>query len=335
MAKFREEEKIRQESFRKTYLQYFTTLSQENGAYKNVSRTFALPEKCAEENLFEEIREPALQFFKEKAIKWHDGKKYGEREYKPSNHLCDSQVSCVNFLFPFSDKPSALAELLRPFFPAVNKMLPIENGRFITFEWIGKEDYLKEKASRSGKRTRGANCTSADAAVLFEDKSGNKQAVLIEWKYTEFYGRASLKKSKSGTNRVATYEPIYKKNNCLKNSKEWNFEDLFYEPLYQFMRQQFLAQEMEENKELGANIVRVLHIAPRHNLNFRNITSPKLRGLGDSATDVWKKLLKKPDRFLSLSTEELFSRFPVARFPELLNWWKYISKRYSWIEERN
>ena len=96
----------------------------------------------------------------------HDG-----QDGKPSNHMCDSQVCCANFLFPFADKPEALAALLKPIFPNLQEMLPIEDGLYMAFEWIGKDNYLHE-VSRNGLRSRGANFTSADAAVRFRCTAG-------------------------------------------------------------------------------------------------------------------------------------------------------------------
>ncbi|RPI07635.1 MAG: hypothetical protein EHM71_10125 [Zetaproteobacteria bacterium] len=145
----------------------------------------------AEENLFPEIRQAALAYFKAHGIQWHDG-----HDGKPSNHLCDSQVCCVNLLFPFAHRPDALAAVLRPLFPALRAMLPIEGGQYVTFEWIGKENYLKERTGAKGTRTRGANCTSADAAVVFERTDGTRQTLLIEWKHTESYGPVPLRLAK-------------------------------------------------------------------------------------------------------------------------------------------
>lgn len=59
-------------------------------------------------------------------------------------------------------------------------MLPVENRQYVAFEWIGQENYLGERISRNGRRTRGANFTSADAAVLFERSDKKRQMVLIE-----------------------------------------------------------------------------------------------------------------------------------------------------------
>jgi hypothetical protein len=98
------------------------------------------------------------------------------------------------------------------------------------------------------------------------------------------------------------------------------------------MRQQFLAHEMEKAHELEADVVSLLHISPAHNLDFKTITSPALKPLGSSATDVWSELVKTPGRFISVNTEDLFGRFDVADIPKLKNWQKYITTRYSWIK---
>lgn len=306
---------------------YFSDAARADGIYKGKPRAFCVPLEYAEENLFPEIRQSAPAHFATHSIKWHDG-----QNGKPSNHLCDSQVCCVNFLFPFADKPGALAEVLRPTFPAIREMLPIETGQYVTFEWIGQENYLGERISRNGKRTRGANFTSADAAVMFERMDRKRQIVLIEWKYTESYGGTSLKIAKSGTDRTEIYKPLFRRDDCpLDKDLLPNFDSLFFEPFYQFMRQQFLAHEMEKAHELGANIVSVLHIAPLHNTDFRKVTSPKLTNLGQTATSVWSKLVRTRGRFISIGTEQLFGNLSVEQIPEMRTWLEYIGARYTWV----
>lgn len=308
-------------------MQYFSTAARLDGVYKGKPRSFCLPLDNAEENLVPEIRKTALEHFAKHEIKWHDG-----QNGKPSNHLCDSQVCCVNFLFPFADKPEALAEVLRPIFPELDRMLPVDDEGHVSFEWIGKHNYLGEKISRNGKRTRGANYTSADAIVKFARKNGQRQVVLIEWKYTESYPRTSLKFSKSGTDRTGIYRHLFERDDCPINKDLLpSFDALFHEPFYQFMRQQFLANEMEKARELDADIVSLLHIAPAHNGDFRNVTSPKLNHLGESATGIWKKLVPPNDRFITVSTEQLFGSLPVKHLPEIKSWVEYIHARYAWV----
>lgn len=330
MSKFLENEKQSQTIFKNT-APFFSYDARLDGIYKKKPRTFCVPSEFAEQNLYPPIREDALSHFAKHKIKWHDGK-----NGKPSNHLCDSQVCCVNFLFPFADQPQALAQVLRPIFPELERMLPVESGKYVSFEWIGQENYLREKNSQNGQRTRGANFTSTDAIISFERTDKKRQIVLIEWKYTESYSSTSLKKAKSGTDRSGIYQHLFNRADFpIDKTLLPNFEALFYEPFYQLMRQQCLAHEMEKFHEMDAEIVSLLHIAPAHNTNFRNVTSPELRKLGESATSVWGKLVKTKDRFISISSEKLFGNLSAATFPELKHWLEYIYQRYAWVGSGN
>jgi hypothetical protein len=330
MGSFLEREKINQTNF-KANSSTISVLAKQEGFYKTKGRTFCLPTNYAEENLYPAIREPALEFFAKNKIKWHDG-----TDEKPSNHLCSSQVCCVNFLFPFADQPTALAELLRPIFPEIKKMLPVEDDNYVSFEWIGEQNYLGEKNSPNNKRTRGANFTSADAILMFENNGLEKHIVLIEWKYTESYFRSPLHISKSGTDRTAIYRSLFDAPNAPINKELIrDFGDLFYEPFYQLMRQQFLAHEMEKFHELSADIVSLMHISPDHNLDFKRITSERLRPLGNTATDAWNRLVEPYGRFMSVPTEVLFSELNPQRFPTLADWTDYINSRYSWVLSLN
>jgi hypothetical protein len=328
METFLERERTSQTVFKQSS-PYISESARADGFYRGKSRSFCLPTEYAEQNLFPEIQSPALAYFATHKIKWHQG-----QNAKPNNHMCSSQVCCVNFLFPFSNKPVALAHILRPIFP-IDTMLPLESGNYVAFEWIGDKDYLCEKDARKGPRTRGANCTSADAAVMFQRTDGRNQIVLIEWKYTESYNGSSLKISKSGTDRSCIYRQLFESNDCpIVKDLLPEFDSLFFEPFYQFMRQQFLANEMEKARELHADLVTVLHIAPAQNKEFRAITSPKLKKIGDSATQVWKNLVKNPDNFISVCTEQLFGNLLVEELPEIKNWLEYIQARYPWIHMR-
>ena len=328
MGKFLESEKLFQSEFKENS-QTISTNARVDGVYKNKPRPFCLPLEFAEENLFAEIRKTSRDHFATHQIKWHDG-----QNRNPSNHMCDSQVCCVNFLFPFADKPEALAKVMSSIFPEIDKILPVENGLFVSFEWIGEKNYLGERITRNGQRTRGANFTSADAIVMFERVDKKKQIVLIEWKYTESYGHTFLKYAKSGTDRTKIYQHLFEKNDCpLDKNILPNYDSLFYEPFYQFMRQQFLAHEMEKAHEMGADIVSLLHITPSHNQDFLRITSPGLTHLGPSATGVWKKLVKEDGRFISISTEKLFGGLSEGEIPEIKSWKENINTRYRWVNQ--
>lgn len=325
MLPFLQSEKPKQAAF-KIASPSFSPSARADGVYKGHAYPFCLPVEFAAENLYPGIRQSAREYFARHGIHWHDG-----QAGNPSNHLCDSQVCCTNFLFPFADQPLALAALLGHQFE-IGEMLPIEDGQYVAFEWIGAQNYLGERVPRNGQRTRGANFTSADAAVLFRRPDGTKQMVLIEWKYTESYSSTPLQVAPSGTDRTKIYEHLWLAEDCpLDKRRIPSFGSLFYEPFYQFMRQQFLAHEMEKAHELGVDVVSLLHISPEHNADFKRVTAPDLAGLADSATGVWKKLVKPQDRFAAISTEMLFGWFPAEEFPQMKDWWEYISQRYNWV----
>lgn len=327
MGKFLESEKVRLSKF-KQESGYFSNESLADGFYRTKHRSYCVPRERSSENLFSGIRNSAINYFTEYEIIWHD-----VINKKPSNHLCDSMVSCVNFLFSFADKPMALKELFRPLFPTIEKILPMEkDGLFLALEWIGKENYLGERGGKRGRRTRGAHYTSADAAVMFQCKDKKKQIVLIEWKYTESYSPTSLMISRSGIDRTKIYEHLFQREDFpLKKELLPSFDSLFYEPFYQFMRQQALAHEMERFRELDAEVVSLLHIAPAMNKEFQRVTSPPLAELGETVIQIWKDLQRIPNRFHSISTEEMFSRLPIQDYPALDSWWEYITSWYSWI----
>jgi hypothetical protein len=147
----------------------------------------------------------------------------------------------------------------------------------------------------------------------------------------ESYSSTDLALGPSGKVWLATYRHLYDDpSSPLNRAVTPGYEALFFEPFYQLMRQQFLANEMEKTHEWGADIVNLLHIAPAHNLDFRRVTSPDLK-IGDlSAIDIWKKQVKSPNRFISVSTEMLFGNFSLCYPKMMIEWKEYITNRYLW-----
>lgn len=323
MGRFLESEKPKQVQFKHTSAK-ISEQARAEGLFKAKPRPFCLPPEYAQENLYPPIRQAVMAFFANHNIAWHQG-----QGGKPSNHLCSSQVACVNFLFPFAEKPEELANLLKPVFPQIDHMIPVEDGLYVSFEWIGAENYLGERVPKDGRRTRGANFTSADAMVMFEDRDTKRQAILIEWKYTESYASNYLGIAKSGTDRRKIYQHLFDDLDCIVDMDLLpGIDTLFYEPFYQFMRQQFLAAKMEAAREMGADVVSLLHISPDANEDFKRNTSPALSGLGATPTEIWKKLVKTDRRFISIHTEDLFRWFETE---EMEGWKAYMQNRYTWL----
>ena len=290
-------------------------------------RPWLIPLACAEENLFEGIRGDTLSYFREKAISWHD-KLPGER---PSNHLRDSQICCVNFPAPFAHNPKALAELFVPLFPSLRRLLPMEDDRFVAFEWIGLENYLCEPLYGRPRRSRGEYFTSADAAVRFHVSDGDVEIVLVDWKYTEACNGLPKGTSKNGTDRLSTYRPFYDAPECpLDKTILRRFDDLFYDPFDQLMRLQLLAREMERARELGQVLCGYAR-RPCGQRGRRASHVTCVAQLGTSACEVWQRLVRPPDRFLAVTIERWYNSLPVEHLPELEDWWSYLVRRYSWL----
>lgn len=291
-----------------------------------------------DENLYEPIRASAIAYFG-KRIAWH----------RMRGHVLSSQICCLNVLMPFATRPAALAALLAPAFPG-KTIAPVAiageafaDGApcYVAFEWTGHGNYLGE-VPEGARLTRGANSTSLDAMVLL-DVDGRREMLLIEWKYTESYGpglRDTMRVLPDGTEmssnkvRQERYaEKLFAPHGPLKADAEFTLADLFYEPFYQFARQQMLAFQLEKpahrDKEGGAERVLVLHLAPRENIAFKRITARKLVDRGETACGVWQSLLESPDRFDSRHIDDLLATFD-AQVAGMADWAAYIEARYGW-----
>lgn len=280
-------------------------------------------------NLAPALRGLAERYFErpDGAITWH----------RHANHALSSQVCCLNFLMPFAEKPDLLARFVQSAVGgALPEMLPIEDGPdgrpwFIAFEWIGSADHLNE-ANAQGARTRGANSTSADAAVKFR-LGGETHVLLIEWKYTERYGQPLSSRTSGDTGgnftRAKRYGSIaFAPDGPLRADAGVEMSDFFWEPFYQLMRQQILADQIERHRE--ADRARVLHLSPSGNRSLHAVTSPKLRAFGTDAFDVFRSLLVDPDALICRSIEDVFR--PLLADPgTATEWADYLTTRYDFL----
>ena len=256
---------------------------------------FCLPAQYAELSLLPEVRASALKLFAELSIHWHFGVGTG-----PSNHLLSSQVQCVNALAQMVTEPDRLKRAFGSLL-GITDVLPIERHQYLTFEYIGPTDYFGEAPGRV--RTRGANCTSVDAAFLIRTASGLRELILLEWKYTESYS-ARKANAQSDAVRKGRYYGHWSAESGALFSKLVGFDDILQEPFYQLVRQQLLAQELERHNVCDADRVRVLHVSPRANTAYqRSIRRPGLLAMGGTVSEAWTGLLRTPDRFVSVDSD--------------------------------
>lgn len=259
-----------------------------------------LPAEYASYNLLPEVRDGAMALFAELDIPWHDSVAGG-----PSNHLRDSQVQCVNALFAMVADADRIK---RAFGRSVDiaEVLPIEDGRFLTFEYIGPTDYFGE-GFRGGKevgRRRGTNCTSVDAAFLYKTSSGATELALVEWKFTESYLDVKTRKATSDAVRVGRYIADLGAIDSSIGLDVLPIELLLDEPFYQLTRQQLLAKRLEQERVLDADVVRVLHVLAPENTGYQDsLARAEHRALGSTVDEVWSKLLRTPDRFVHVDPQ--------------------------------
>lgn len=264
----------------------------QDGSLSDELYPFCLPPEHAAVSLLPEVREMALELFDELGIPWHAGVDGG-----PSNHLLSSQVQCVNALGQMVHDP---ARLVRVFGPIVGtaEVLEIEPGRFLTFEYIGDVDYFDEAAG--GQRVRGAHCTSVDAAFVHRAADDVTELVLVEWKYTESYRSRTINPTKDEVRR-RRYGAALSEPDGTVRADVLEFSDLVDEPLYQLMRQQLLAHQLEQDRAHGAERVRVVHVHPTANVAYQqSLHRPSQRDLGDTVGEVWATLLRHPDRYVEV-----------------------------------
>lgn len=200
-------------------------------------RDFCLPTQFADHNLLPDVRQLALQLFAELDIRWHNGVGDG-----PSNHLLSSQVQCVNALGLMVEDPDRICRAFGDVL-GTDVVEQIEPGRYLTFEYIGDTDFFGE--SPDGPRTRGSHCTSVDAAFLHQTHAGIRELILLEWKFTESYRPRRPDPARDKV-RWARYGDALTDPDGPVRSDVLPFDDLCQEPLYQLVRQQLLAHELEQ-----------------------------------------------------------------------------------------
>jgi hypothetical protein len=269
-------------------------------------------------NLCTGIRADAEAYFgPPRNIAWH-------------KHACSglsSQVACINFLMPLSTRPELLAEVIgRALGRSGLQMLPVEGGpHFVGFEWIGSADYLGEWP-KQGSARRGEHVTSADAVVRFES-DGHIETLLIEWKYTESYGKPPEPKSEK--KRIARYQgKAFAPDGPIRADLGLELTDLFWEPVYQMARQQMLAFQMEQSREDGAERVSVLHVSPRGNCALHAITAPVLKNRGsDDVFEAFRGILVRPENFTAVALEDAFGTTLMEHRAE--PWAAYLLDRYG------
>ena len=278
-----------------------------SGPFFGKTREFVLSDPAL--NLWEGIRQDAIEYFKNYKIQWWQGE-----SDEPTGHLLSSQIACVNHLYFLRQRPDLTTAVLRTIDLDITNTVIVDDG-FVEFEFIGSKQYLKERSF-----SRGANCTSIDAFMIGLTRDGRKRAYLIEWKYTETYAR----EDKYIPQRAQVYDELIKSENS--PFKHIDPRALYFEPFYQLMRQTLLGWKLSENADHGCTSYRHIHVIPERNVEFHNnVTSPSLSGT--NVSEAWRSVLKKPDLYISI-TPESFIKQALATGRDSKSLGVYLARRY-------
>ena len=260
---------------------------------------YAVPAAYAHHNLLPEVREASLALFEVQEIVWHQSIDGG-----PSNHLRSSQVQCVNALGQMMTDPDRITRAFGGVLDIASVrdlgvIDPAEKARFLTFEFVGLHDYFGE--GRAGVLTRGSQSTSVDAAFAYVDGDGRDALALVEWKFTETYPHPDGAADRKVATRLKRYAEALQRPDGPIAVEGIDIPELFHEPIYQLVRQQLLASELERDERVKAGRVSVVHVLSPDNTAYQgSYISPGLRDRGDSVDEVWQSLLRRSEAFAKL-----------------------------------
>ena len=275
-------------------------------------------------NLWDDIRDEAINYFHQNRIKWWKWRE--PHDDTPTRHLLSSQVACVNHLFPIRQNKYLATAILKGLDSEVECAVELDGG-YVAFEFIGSDIPSLLHEGSKGAFTRGAQCTSVDAAMIASLKSGGKRLFLIEWKYTEKYP--------CGHNLLTKKPERGKRYNQLIESDDSPFvqdipsEAYYFEPFYQMMRQTLFGWQSMKLGDKGISSYKNVHVIPEQNTDLRQkITSTHLRDKfhNQSLHDVWLRCLKNKTLFIGTTPEALLS--PVRGMNASQTFWSYLEERY-------
>ena len=92
-----------------------------SGLFFRKPREFVLSDPTL--NLWEGIRQDAIEYFKSNEIQWWAGK-----NDEPTGHLLSSQIACVNHLYLLRQRPDLATAVLRAIDPAVTNAVIVDDG---------------------------------------------------------------------------------------------------------------------------------------------------------------------------------------------------------------
>lgn len=295
--------------------------AESGGKFRGVSRDFVLQD--GRYNLYKDIREDAINYYKDNKIKWWCQNK------DACGHILSSQVACLNHLFPLRKDPEILKTIINTatgiefeeILPIPKKRDEEEQDHYIAFEVVSFQDRLNEQS-----QSRGANNTSIDALMIAKDKNQEVWIIPIEWKYTESFSKKDMsnedrKGAPKGSNgrgkeRMTRYNSLIRKSKQLKQLESYQGSVYYQESFYQLMRQTLWAEQVikKESAEWH-NAKKFLHIniIPDDNPSKEEISK-------------WKDYLTNQDLYTIIDPKKFLE--PIKDKDKYNKLYDYLKKRY-------
>lgn len=222
-------------------------------------------------NLYSQIRQDVLEYFKLNDIEW-----WGQSDdrYFPTGNLVSSQIQCLNHLFAIRADYDAVLKIIQTQIPDIKEILPspidekfcemykfpYETPSYISFEFTyNNKEYFKERCNK-----RGANCTSVDAFVYAKDDRGKYVLIPIEWKYTETYAKFIDKETYKKV--VYVVKKRYLDKIATNDSHLTSWEKSYYlDPFYELARQSLLMARIISEKPFPADYYQHIVVCPTDN----------------------------------------------------------------------
>lgn len=299
------------------------------GRWRGKPYPHILPSGKWQYNLFEGIRDSAIQYFERNYIAWHQQR----------HNLLSSQILGINLFFPLREYLEAIQTFLIPHFSGIDRVIDVD------FEYTGPsgKDYFGEGGGR------GQNRTSSDLALIWKDKGNSKNMLLLEFKFTESGFGECHKQGNPNQRRCQSARTVIEApdENCWRTIRKRTYWDIilsndspfrrealtaesycpFRYDFYQLMRNQLLAHCIETDPDEDFNRVDFGVIYHAGNEAILRMARPYA---GErNPLKAWQILLKDRGKFHTFTIQELVGAVNKELPVGLGEWRNYLKQKYD------
>jgi len=260
------------------------------------------------ENLWEGIRDPCAAYFRDNNIRWSRGV-----HAIIDDQVLSAQASCLNHLFKIRDRQDVVSKMLQAIDSSIRYAALVDTG-FIEFSFCSTSNYLMEN-----DYGRGARCTFFDAVMIGVGEEGERTLFVVDWVYARGFYNIAIP-----DNVIQRYHPFIRSDSTPFIDSESGL--LCFGSFFSLMKKTMLAHQMASHHDYGCTKYKVIQVCDPKNTGYLyGIRFPGISTRGQ--VDIWKRFLKEPETFHSLSPE-LFL-VPMLEDADCSELRQYLSLRYG------